>query len=260
MLFKDYSPQCLRDVIEYELKSTDDAKTAAIMAIKNLNKDPGHYMQFGVMTKAKYISRTGSPGKYKYVYAEDKKVEKKEKPANQTETKEFKEWFGDSKVVDKSGKPLVVYHGTDKDFKQFDKEKIGNKFEYSIGFHFADDLNEAKEYLDKKNKIIKSVFLNVQNPLIIKTEDKGASHYIDMNRGDIAGQVLESRKTDTPYDGVIVEGSDGSKNYVVFKPNQIKSATGNKGTFDPNSADMTKANLSKTLNPKTAKFEYRKIK
>lgn len=30
-----------------------------------------------------------------------------------TDTKAFKEWFGDSKVVDADGKPLVVYHGTD---------------------------------------------------------------------------------------------------------------------------------------------------
>lgn len=30
----------------------------------------------------------------------------------QTETAEFKNWFGDSKVVDENGKPLVVYHGT----------------------------------------------------------------------------------------------------------------------------------------------------
>ena len=30
----------------------------------------------------------------------------------QTDTPEFKKWFGDSKVVDSKGKPLVVYHGT----------------------------------------------------------------------------------------------------------------------------------------------------
>jgi len=31
---------------------------------------------------------------------------------DQTDTPAFKAWFGDSKVVDKDGKPLVVYHGT----------------------------------------------------------------------------------------------------------------------------------------------------
>ena len=35
------------------------------------------------------------------------------------DTPEFKAWFGDSKVVDESGKPLVVYHGTTENFTEF---------------------------------------------------------------------------------------------------------------------------------------------
>jgi hypothetical protein len=37
----------------------------------------------------------------------------------QTSTPAFKKWFGDSKVVDEDGKPLVVYHGTLRDFAEF---------------------------------------------------------------------------------------------------------------------------------------------
>ena len=37
----------------------------------------------------------------------------------QTESPEFKKWFGNSKVVDKQGKPLVMYHGTKADFTEF---------------------------------------------------------------------------------------------------------------------------------------------
>ena len=62
------------------------------------------------------------------------------KPSNLTaeqyklvRTPEFKKWFGDwendsanaSKVVDKNGEPLVVYHGTDVKFNEFDLAKIG---------------------------------------------------------------------------------------------------------------------------------------
>ena len=36
---------------------------------------------------------------------------------DQTETKQFKRWFGDSKVVDEEGDPLVVYHGTEDDLR-----------------------------------------------------------------------------------------------------------------------------------------------
>ena len=40
-----------------------------------------------------------------------------------TETPEFKRWFGNSKVVDKDGSPLVVYHGTKR------PDRIGTKFD-----------------------------------------------------------------------------------------------------------------------------------
>ena len=37
----------------------------------------------------------------------------------QTETKQFKRWFGDSKVVDRDGEPLVMYHGTSEKMEIF---------------------------------------------------------------------------------------------------------------------------------------------
>jgi hypothetical protein len=43
----------------------------------------------------------------------------------QQETPEFKNWFGESKVVDADGKPLTVYHGTDADFTSFKQAKEG---------------------------------------------------------------------------------------------------------------------------------------
>jgi hypothetical protein len=39
-----------------------------------------------------------------------------------TDTKAFKDWFGDSKVVDKDGKPLVMYHGLAKDTTDFTRK------------------------------------------------------------------------------------------------------------------------------------------
>ena len=61
----------------------------------------------------------------------------------QTETLQFMRWFGGSKVVDKDGKPLVVYHGTDWDMMNepagkavFDQGKIGQNFFQSLGGFF----------------------------------------------------------------------------------------------------------------------------
>lgn len=51
----------------------------------------------------------------------------------QAETAAFKRWFGDSKVVDAEGKPLVVYHGTDSVFTKF--SRTGD-----IGYHFGTEI------------------------------------------------------------------------------------------------------------------------
>lgn len=40
-----------------------------------------------------------------------------------TNSKEFKKWFGNSKVVDEDGEPLKVYHGTTHDFNIFDSTR-----------------------------------------------------------------------------------------------------------------------------------------
>ena len=50
---------------------------------------------------------------------------------DQTESPAFKSWFGESKIVDEHGKPLVVYHGTRHKFSRFDIDKG------QVGVHFS---------------------------------------------------------------------------------------------------------------------------
>jgi len=54
-MFKLYSPQQLRDAIEIELQKTNDAKTASIIAIKKLEKDPTCYENMQKSKKNKII-------------------------------------------------------------------------------------------------------------------------------------------------------------------------------------------------------------
>ena len=60
--------------------------------------------------------------------------------ADQTNTPEFKKWFGDSKVVDANGKPQVRYHGTRDNWTQWDAEKAGGLI------HTTDDMDIADRY------------------------------------------------------------------------------------------------------------------
>jgi hypothetical protein len=60
----------------------------------------------------------------------DQKVQEFAQPVRyslrNTDTPAFKQWFKDSKVVDKKGDPLVVYHGTAYDFSEFSPERLGS--------------------------------------------------------------------------------------------------------------------------------------
>ena len=40
-------------------------------------------------------------------------------------TEAFKQWFGESMVVDENDEPLVLYHGSSKKFVKFDVSKVG---------------------------------------------------------------------------------------------------------------------------------------
>ena len=65
-----------------------------------------------------------------------------------TETPEFKDWFGKSKVVDRTGKPRVVYHGTPNgEFTKFDKEMVGSTWDADeLGFFFTSAKSLAEDY------------------------------------------------------------------------------------------------------------------
>ena len=167
----------------------------------------------------------------------------------QTQTPAFKKWFGDSKVVDENGKPLVVYHGTGADFDIFDANKIGSNFNQStLGFYFTNapqfDLKKdfgygstASEYAEnaKGNPNVMPVYLSIKNPLLLDASGwEGIARYIDLNNNDIKNWIKSGE-----HDGVIAFDKENSESiYIALKSEQIKSAISNQGTFDPNNANI----------------------
>lgn len=86
-------------------------------------------------------------------------------------SEEFRRWFGDSKVVDEAGRPLVVYHGTRQDFNAFEPN-IRKTDQLGFGIHFAEDRSFAARYSEDdtvarkgKSPRVIPVFLSLQNPL-----------------------------------------------------------------------------------------------
>ena len=122
----------------------------------------------------------------------------------------FWKWFNGSKVVDKDGKPLVVYHGTNADeFNEFKLEREND------GFYFTAD----KEYAKSEGKNVIEVYLNIKNPRRITYSEES--------------ETIEEMKKEG-YDGIFITDMGY---YVAFYPNQIKSVK-NGGRWDGSSNNI----------------------
>ena len=174
----------------------------------------------------------------------------------QVRTKAFKNWFGDwendpdnaSKVVDENGEPLVVYRASrwaglknppafagNGDYVIFDKSRN------SSGFFFTNRKSAEERYTGRN---LRAFFLNSRNPDI--------SNNFNMLQADREYSI------NMEYDAVLFapdkEGVNGDNFEVkVFEPNQIKSATGNIGTF---STEDDRIDLLKTEDGEVYGFVY----
>jgi GGDEF domain-containing protein len=104
-------------------------------------------------------------------------------------TEAFKKWFGESKVVDAKGKPLLVFHGSKHSgFESFDPKYQDPNGLYGPGFYFTADPEIAGEYTDKGGRLVAEpgekpgvypVYLSIKNPL---DAAKPASTYVSKLR------------------------------------------------------------------------------
>jgi hypothetical protein len=166
-----------------------------------------------------------------------------------TTTSAFKRWFGDSKVAEKGGKAKVVYTGTSKD-KDFAAFKVPRN-----GVWFTEDAASASSYAVENDSIgfkweggrpvevntasrVIPVFLRVENPYTMTPADIAQINKENYKKAQ--GDFFDTLRAQG-YDGVDM----GNGIWVVLKePAQIKSAIGNKGTFDPASGNILKAEVT----------------
>ncbi|MDO5504807.1 MAG: JAB domain-containing protein [Pseudoxanthomonas suwonensis] len=186
----------------------------------------------------------------------------------------FVEWFRDSQVLEwvssrGVGPPAVVYHGTRADFDSFLPVREGN-FEgmwgeevvERHGIFFAESAEFAASFARQRGegspKTI-PVYLRVENPLDLTegftqevlselnldgeqsyVASLRSPHNVWMELDGESGEALVAAARAAGYDGIVMleqgDSGDSLVSWVVFDPEQIKSATGNQGNFDP-SAD-----------------------
>ena len=141
----------------------------------------------------------------------------------------FKKWFGNSKVVDENGQPLVVYHGSPNTFEIFDENYFGlNNIK---GFWFSNDKKVGEHYKQKSGKLY-SCYIRLENPYILKTpgmsdeERLKRTHIFRSDKNPRAKLACEDLKKEG-YDGILSKDDDGYIEVIAFYPNQIKSVDNN---------------------------------
>lgn len=164
-----------------------------------------------------------------------------QRTASAPDSEAFKRWFGDSKVVGADGKPLVLYHGTNTDVREFkSKAELLSQEGGNHGIYFTPKPSYADAYArgrgaDKANREggnIAPVYLRIENPKVIDANARSFEERFES--AHVSSEAIASLKKQG-YDGIINHALD---EYVVFDPTQIKSAIGNRGTYQPESADI----------------------
>ena len=98
----------------------------------------------------------------------------------QTHTGAFKKWFGNSKVVDQNGEPLMMFHGSPETFTEFNTDPSDKK---KKGVYFTTNIEEAKDYM--KDGVLYPVFLRSLNPSTLEHARKFGATSIHIDRGMI---------------------------------------------------------------------------
>lgn len=169
----------------------------------------------------------------------------------------FYKWFGDSKVVDEQGRPLVVYHGTNAEFDTFKKMK-GKTYTFLSeieverqGFFFTENRDVAQNI----GKNVMPVYLKSTNIFDLdnnyhsdfmkkfyKQLEDSQAEYLEYGASEPweffdgkTGKAFTKYLQESGYDGATFEetpyeDAETIKTNVVFNSNQIKS-TQNRGTY-----------------------------
>lgn len=186
-----------------------------------------------------------------------------EKFVRYTETPEFKSLFEGSKVVDESGAPLRVYHGTG-------TQEIQLKAGDSDAIFFSNSTETANTYTGRGDAPnIRPAYLGMKNPLEIDAE--GFDWHSIEYKGEIktADEIATIAKK-LGHDGLIIKnvtddlnaekagGRNGNATYAVFSPDQVIPAFGKKTLpeitrqISEESASATKQAVLSSVDPKAS--------
>jgi hypothetical protein len=210
----------------------------------------------------------------------------------QTKSEAFKKWFAGSIVVNQDGSPRVMYHGTGwtdigqfKSYRAFGKIAGHFAFDPEFASEFAavyapESFNNADEEDDsgtKKYATVYPVYLSLKKVFDVrKKEDRdevgwtAEPSFNGWDWGELEEPDNIAKMKKAGFDGYIDFEMGSNKpptGIAVFDPRTVKSATGNRGTFDPADPDirnprrsMIRTKLSRIIEPGDRVLDYDRAK
>ena len=168
------------------------------------------------------------------------------------ESAAFKNWFGDSKVVDENGEPLVVYHGTTNfDGNEFKPSKKVNRANNIDGYYFTADRDEASQYSLGEDKTaitegsqVIPAYLSLQNPFVrnskvtqemldaYQNEVEKSNPQLGERAADYARSKVAVMKTRAEQRGIYAPGIFPNINFPTAAMQRVLEAGGYDGFQD----------------------------
>ncbi|WP_449426223.1 ADP-ribosyltransferase-containing protein [Rhodanobacter lindaniclasticus] len=135
-------------------------------------------------------------------------------------------------MVDAAGNPLPVYHGTAEEFDTFDPARSGSTTAHmtaNLGTFFAEDRAKAQHYAENASQGVPAeervidAYLAIRKPYTMSLKQ-----FMGLDSQEESA-ALRERLVKEGYDGIHIPEV---RQWIAFQPNQIKSASENRGTFD----------------------------
>jgi len=184
----------------------------------------------------------------------------------------FRKFFGNSKLRDEYGEPQRLYHATPENFSEFKAGGVNPKIsgsaiwlgpyaDYQPAFHRigGSQVNRFREGVN-----VMPLYARMENPLLI--DDKAMEDWAsavfaggDRNFPNLMPQHWVDNIRSEGYDGIMYARPETvspsgemsrDQEYIVFDPKQIKSAIGNRGTYNPDDPDINMARSGLAVKPR----------
>ena len=154
------------------------------------------------------------------------------------ESPEFRRFFEGSRVTDKEGRPLTVYHGTASDHTIFMDKHAGAATGHAtspLGHFFTERRAQAEHYARNASEGVPADERVIDAHLAIRHPAELSMEQMQAIDSPEEASTLRRKLEAQGHDGIHIRDAG---QWIAFDSRQIKSASENRGTFDPSNPDI----------------------